>query len=421
MGAILRSDIELMAPAGDFESLRAAIQGGANSVYFGVGKLNMRSGSAKNFTVEDLPEITSICRKAGIKTYLTLNIVVYDHELEDIDKLVAEAKNAGISAIIAADPAVIQIVSKHGVPLHLSTQANISNIESVKFYAQFADVMVLARELSLVQIKEICSKIQDQQINGPAGKPVEIEIFVHGALCMAVSGKCYLSLHQSNKSANRGACRQICRRGYEVTDIDTGEQLVVDHEYIMSPKDLNTIAFIDKIIDTGVKVLKIEGRGRSPEYVKIVTESYHRALIAMENGTFDQDYIKQSEERLKSVFNRGFWDGYYLGQKLGEWSEQYGSSATKRKVYIGKGINYFSNLGVAEFLIESHALSVGDDIIITGPTTGVIEAKVEEIRVDLKNVLSSTKGEYCSIPVPTKIRRADKMYKIVDAKEVATQ
>jgi U32 family peptidase len=421
MSAMLRSNIELMAPAGDFESLRAAIQGGANSVYFGVGKLNMRSGSAKNFTVEDLPEITSICRKAGIKTYLTLNIVVYDHELEDIDKLVAEAKTAGTSAIIAADPAVINIVRKHEVPLHLSTQANISNIESVKFYAQFADVMVLARELSLVQIKEICRKIQNQQITGPEGKPVEIEIFVHGALCMAVSGKCYLSLHQSNKSANRGACRQICRRGYEVTDIDTGEQLVVDHEYIMSPKDLNTIAFIDKIIDAGVKVLKIEGRGRSPEYVKIVTESYHRALIAMENGTFDQDYIKQSEERLESVFNRGFWDGYYLGQKLGAWSEQYGSSATKRKVYIGKGINYFSNLGVAEFLIESHALSVGDDIIITGPTTGVIEAKVEEIRVDLKNVPSSAKGEYCSIPVPVKIRRADKMYKIVDAKEVVTQ
>lgn len=421
MGVLLRSAIELMAPAGDFESLRAAIQGGANSVYFGVGKLNMRSGSAKNFSVEDLHEITAICRAASVKTYLTLNIVVYDHELEEIEKLIVAAKNAGISAIIAADPAVIHKVRNHGVPLHLSTQANISNIESVQFYAQFADVMVLARELSLVQIKEICKKIQEQQITGPGGEPVEIEIFVHGALCMAVSGKCYLSLHQSNKSANRGACRQICRRGYEVTDIDTGEQLVVDHEYIMSPKDLNTIAFIDKIIDAGVKVLKIEGRGRSPEYVKIVTESYHQALIAMENGTFNQDYISRSEEKLKSVFNRGFWDGYYLGRKLGEWSEQYGSSATKRKVYIGKGINYFSKLGVAEFLIESHALSVGDEIIITGPTTGVIEARVEEIRVDLKNVPSGTKGEYCSIPVPDKIRRADKLYKIVEAKEVATQ
>lgn len=419
--SMVRSDIELMSPAGDFESLRAAIQGGADAVYFGVGKLNMRSGSAKNFTVDDLVEITKICQAARVKAYLTLNIVMYDGELEEMEALVVKAGEVGISAIIAADPAVINIVRKHQIPLHLSTQANISNIESVKFYAQFAEVMVLARELSLEQISHICKKIEEEQIQGPAGNLVRIETFIHGALCMAISGKCYLSLHHSNKSANRGACRQICRKGYEVTDLDSGDQLVVDHEYIMSPKDLNTLRFIDKIVDSGVKILKIEGRGRSPEYVKFVTESYHKALKAIEQGNFTESYIEETEEKLKSVFNRGFWDGYYLGRKLGEWSGQYGSSATKRKVYVGKGMNYFSKIGVAEFLIESQSLQVGDDIIITGPTTGVVEAKVDEIRVDLKNVHNTTKGEYCSIPIPTKIRRADKLYKIVDAKNVVTQ
>jgi putative protease len=418
---MVRKDIELMAPAGDFESLRAAIQGGADAVYFGVGKLNMRSGSAKNFTVDDLPEISRTCNSADLKSYLTLNIVMYDHELEEMEELVIKAGEANISAIIASDPAVIQMVRKHNIPLHLSTQANISNIESVTFYAQFADVMVLARELSLEQVRHICRKIEEEQIKGPSGKLVRVEIFIHGALCMAISGKCYLSLHQSNKSANRGACRQICRRGYEVTNVDTGDQLEVDHEYIMSPKDLNTLPFIDKVIDSGVKILKIEGRGRSPEYVKIVTESYHNALMAIENDTFNKEYIQQSEERLKTVFNRGFWDGYYLGKKLGEWSSQYGSSATKRKIYIGKGMNYFSKIGVAEFLIESQSLSVGDDIIITGPTTGVIESKVAEVRVDLKNVDTSSRGEYCSIPVPEKIRRNDKLYKVVDASRVPTQ
>ncbi|MCK5367022.1 MAG: U32 family peptidase [Cyclobacteriaceae bacterium] len=418
---MVRSEIELMAPAGDFESLRAAIQGGANAVYFGVGKLNMRSGSAKNFTVEDLPEITRICNKAHIKSYLTLNIVMYDAELEDMKKLVSKAKEAGISAIIATDPAVINVVRNYDIPLHISTQANISNIESVKFYAGLADVMVLARELSIDQMKHICDSIEKEQIKGPGGELVRIEVFIHGALCMAISGKCYLSLHQSNKSANRGACRQICRKGYEVTDLDSGEKLNVDHEYIMSPKDLNTIPFLDKIIDAGVKILKIEGRGRSPEYVKTVTESYHNALIAIEKGEFHEKFIDESEARLESVFNRGFWDGYYLGRKLGEWSGKYGSSATKRKVYIGKGINYFSKIGVAEFLIESQSLHVGDDILITGPTTGVIESKVNEIRVDLKNVDSSVKGEYCSIPISEKVRRADKLYKIADANEVGTQ
>ncbi len=416
-----RSNIELMAPAGDFESLQAAIQGGADAVYFGVGKLNMRSGSAKNFTPEDLAEISKICTDAEIKSYLTLNIVIYDHELEAMEDLVVKAKQANISAIIASDPAVIQIVRKHNIPLHLSTQANISNIESIKFYAQFADVMVLARELSLDQVKHICVQIEEEQITGPSGALVRIEVFIHGALCMAISGKCYLSLHQSNKSANRGACRQICRRGYEVTDLDTGDQLQVDHEYIMSPKDLNTLPFIDRVVDAGVKILKIEGRGRSPEYVKIVTESYHNALLAIENDKFTKDYIQESEERLKTVFNRGFWDGYYLGKKLGEWSQQYGSSATKRKIYIGKGMNYFSKIGVAEFLIESQSLSIGDDIIITGPTTGVIESKVEEVRVDLKNVNTSSRGEYCSIPVPVKVRRNDKLYKVVDSSKVAPQ
>lgn len=418
---MVRSEIELMAPAGDFESLRAAIQGGANAVYFGVGKLNMRSGSAKNFTIEDLPNITEICRNAQIKSYLTLNIVMYDAELNDMQNLVIKAKEAGISAIIAADPAVINIVRSHDIPLHISTQANISNIESVKFYAGFADVMVLARELSTDQMKHICDYIMQEQVRGPGGELVRIEVFVHGALCMAISGKCYLSLHQSNKSANRGACRQICRKGYEVTDLDSNEKLTVDHEYIMSPKDLFTLPFIDKIIATGVKILKIEGRGRSPEYVKIVTQSYHEALLAMEKGVFNEEFIKTSEEKLKTVFNRGFWDGYYLGRKLGEWSGTYGSSATKRKVYIGKGINYFAKIGVAEFLIESQSLNVGDDIIITGPTTGVIESKVAEIRVDLKNVDSSTKGEYCSIPITEKVRRADKLYKIIDARKAVTQ
>ena len=416
---MVRSDIELMAPAGDKESLMAAIQGGANAVYFGVGKLNMRSGSAKNFTVDDLPEITEICKEANIKSYLTLNIVMYDGELEAMENLVIKAKEAGISAIIAADHAVINVVKTHGIPLHISTQANISNVESVRFFANFADVMVLARELNLEQMKHICDRIVQEQIKGPSGELVKIEVFIHGALCMAISGKCYLSLHQSNKSANRGACRQICRKGYEVTDLESGEQLNIDHEYIMSPKDLNTLPFLDKLVDSGVKILKIEGRGRSPEYVKSVTQSYHEALIAMENGLFNEDFIKTAEQKLEAVFNRGFWDGYYLGRKLGEWSGKYGSSATKRKMYIGKGINYFSKLEVAEFLIESHSLDLGDEIIITGPTTGVVESKVTEIRVDLKNVDSCNKGENCSIPIPVKIRRADKLYKVVDAGIIA--
>lgn len=410
-----------MAPAGDFESLQAAIQGGANAVYFGVGKLNMRSGSAKNFTVDDLLKITSICKEAGIKSYLTLNVVMYDGELDEIKNLVKKAGEANISAIIASDPAVFNIIRSYNIPLHISTQANISNIESVKFYALFADVMVLARELSIEQMKIISDAIKAENIRGPGGELVRIEVFIHGALCMAISGKCYLSLHQSNKSANRGACRQICRKGYEVTDIDSGEKLNVDHEYIMSPKDLNTLPFIDKIIATGVSILKIEGRGRSPEYVKTVTQSYHEALVAIEHDKFDKNFIAASEEKLERVFNRGFWDGYYLGRKLGEWSGKYGSSATKRKVYLGKSMNYFNKIGVAEFLIESQSLSIGDEIIITGPTTGVVESTVQEIRVDLKNVEISSKGEYCSIPINTKIRRADKLYKIVDAKEAATQ
>jgi putative protease len=418
--AFSRNNIELMAPAGDFESLMAAIQGGANAVYFGVGKLNMRSGSAKNFTAEDLPEVSSICREAGVKAYLTLNIVLYDKELELVEYLVKKAKEAQISAIIAADPAAISIICKNGVPLHLSTQANISNVESVRFYAKFADVMVLARELSLEQIADICQTIENQQIVGPSGKLVSIETFVHGALCMAISGKCYLSLHQSSKSANRGACRQICRRGYEVTDRESGEKLLVDHEYIMSPKDLNTLPFLDKIVEAGVKILKIEGRGRSPEYVKSVASAYHHALLAIEDGSFNDKHIEKAEKKLKSVFNRGFWDGYYLGANLGAWSGTYGSSATKRKVYVGKGMNYFSKIGVAEFLVESGTLVVGDEIIITGPTTGVVEGTVQEIRVELQNVDKAQKGVFCSIPVSTKIRRADKLYKIVEVSKPAT-
>jgi len=416
-----RKEIELMAPAGDFESLRAAIQGGANAVYFGIGKLNMRSGSAKNFSIEDLPAITKVCTEAEIKCYLTLNIVLYDGELDEINMLMAKAKEASIDAVIVSDPAVIQIAQNHKMPIHISTQANISNVESVKFYAQFADVMVLARELSIDQMQHICETIVKDNILGPSGELVRIEVFIHGALCMAISGKCYLSLHQNNKSANRGACRQICRRGYEVTDIDSGEKLKIDHEYIMSPKDLNTLPFIDKLVASGVKILKIEGRGRSPEYVKTVTQSYDAALRAIEAGKFDEAFIKNSEEKLQQVFNRGFWDGYYLGKKLGEWSEKYGSSATKRKVYLGKGINYFGKIGVAEFLIESQSLSIGDSIIISGPTTGVIESIVKEIRVELKKVDQASKGEYCSIPISEKIRKADKLYKVVDANTMATQ
>lgn len=406
-------DIELLAPAGNFESLMAAIQGGADAVYFGIGKLNMRAGSSTNFTLEDLPEIKQLCQKHGVKTYVTLNTVMYNDDLGEVKKTIDVIKSAGLDAIIASDFAVINYARESGIKLHISTQANVSNIESLKFFSQVAEVIVLARELSLEQVQEICRLVKEQQITGPGGDIIRIEAFAHGALCMAISGKCYLSLHEKNKSANRGECMQLCRRSYTVTEKDDGYQLDIDNEYIMSPKDLSTISFIDKLLDAGVKVFKIEGRGRPPEYVKTTTSCYREAIDAWIAGTFTRDRVSAWEARLKTVFNRGFWEGYYMGKKTGEWSEKYGSSATKRKVYLGKGMNYFSKIGVAEFLMETQSLEVGDEILITGPTTGVIETTVREIRVDLKPVGKTVKGERCSIPIDAIVRRSDKLYKIV--------
>ena len=409
---IKSTDIEIMSPAGNFEALHAAIQGGANSVYFGVGELNMRSHSANNFSAGDLPEIVSICRSNNVKSYLTLNIVIYDSDLEAMRKTIEAAHDAGVSAIIASDMAVILYARKTGVEVHISTQLNVSNIESVRYHAQFADVIVLSRELTLVQIKAISDAIKREQIKGPSGKLVALELFCHGALCMAVSGKCYLSLHEYNASANRGSCYQLCRRGYQVTDLETGMQLEIDNKYIMSPKDLCTIEFVDKIIDAGVTVFKIEGRARAAEYVKRVTSAYRQAADAVCDGSFDRKLSGELKARVSSVFNRGFWDGYYQGAKLGEWSDVYGNKATRKKRYVGKVTNYFSNLSVAEVLVETGELRTGDQILITGPSTGVIECEAQEIRVDLKVTEKAVKGEYCSIPVPAgvKLRRSDKIY-----------
>ena len=416
--AMERHDLEIMAPAGNFECLHAAIQGGANSVYFGVEKLNMRSHSANNFKMTDLQEICDICRQHGIKSYLTLNIVLYNEDLEDMRLTLDAAKKAGITAVIASDMAAIMYARQIGVEVHISTQLSISNAESLKFYAQFADVIVLARELNLHQVKEIKETIDRENICGPSGRPVEIEMFAHGALCMAISGKCYLSLHEYGASANRGSCYQICRRGYEVTDVETGNKLVVDNKYIMSPKDLCTIEFMDKIIDAGVTVFKIEGRARSAEYVKRAASCYRRAADAVCDGTYSPEVAAELKKELSEVFNRGFWDGYYQGARLGQWSEVYGSKATRKKIYCGKVTNWFSKLGVAEILVESSSLKTGDNILIIGPSTGVVEMTVPEIRVDLKETDSAEKGTYCSIPVDTSIlescegrlRRSDKVY-----------
>ncbi|MBP5390825.1 MAG: U32 family peptidase [Bacteroidales bacterium] len=422
--------IEIMAPAGNFECLMAAIQGGADSVYFGVGNLNMRSHSANNFTNEDLPEVVRICREHGVKTYLTLNIVVYQTEMEDVRKALEATRDAGISAVIASDMAVIQMARSMGIEIHASTQMNISNFEAAKFYAQFADVIVLARELTLPQIKDISERIKKENVCGPSGRLLQLELFVHGALCMSISGKCYLSLQEYGASANRGSCYQLCRRGYRVTDLETGRELEIDNKYIMSPKDLCTIEFIDKIIDAGISVFKIEGRARSAEYVKIVTSAYRQAAdaccsipanqtlqsseSATENdgvmGCYTEEMKRQLKERLSGVFNRGFWDGYYQGARLGEWSEVYGNKAARKKVYVAKITNYFSKLGVAEVLVEAGEIKVGDDILIIGPSTGCIELKIAEIRVDLKPVEKAVKGDLCSIPVTDKLRRSDKLY-----------
>lgn len=405
-----RKDFEIMAPVGSWESLTAAWQGGADAIYFGIEGLNMRSKSSVNFTLDDLRTIAAWCHEHGMKSYLTVNTVVYDSDIDYMHKIVDAARDAEISAIIASDMATILYARSIGVEVHISTQVNVSNSEAVKFYAQYADVMVMARELNLDQVKNIHNRIVSDDLRGPHGELVRIEMFCHGALCMAISGKCYLSLHETNSSANRGACRQICRRSYIVTDRDTGDELAIDNKYIMSPKDLKTIHFMNKMIDAGVRVFKIEGRARGPEYVRTVVSCYNEAINSILDGTYSDEKIADWNERLSRVFNRGFWDGYYLGQRLGEWTSKYGSSATRVKQYAAKGIRYFTKLGVAEFLMEAGELHVGDEVIVTGPTTGAVPVKVEEIRVDLKPVEKTVKGEHFSIKVGEKVRPSDKLF-----------
>jgi putative protease len=409
--------MEIMAPAGSFESLMAAIQAGADSVYFGVGRLNMRSRSSLNFTLQDLEQICRVCEDAGVRTYLTLNTIIYDQELDEMRAVADAAKAAGITAVIASDISVLEYCKRIGLEIHISTQCNITNLEAVRFYAAYADVMVLARECSLEQMGAITRQIREEHINGPSGKLVAIEVFAHGALCMAISGKCYLSLGHFNQSANRGACYQPCRRSYEVFDKENEVHLEIDHEYIMSPKDLCTIDFLDRIAKAGVKVLKIEGRGRSADYVKTVTACYREAAEAIARGTYTRELVNVWLERLKSVYNRGFWGGYYLGATLGEWSEKYGSQATRQKVYVGRVTNYFSKLQVAEVHIDTNDLCQGDDLIITGTTTGVEELHIEEIRLEDVTVSFAEKGVDCSFPCPTLVRRGDKVYKLVSPSE----
>lgn len=405
-----RKDFEIMAPVGSWESLTAAWQGGADAIYFGIEGLNMRSRSSVNFSIDDLHTIAQWCHEHGMKSYLTVNTIIYDGDVDYMHRIIDAAKEAGVSAIIASDMAAILYARSIGVEVHISTQVNVSNSEALKFYAGMADVVVLARELNMDQVKNIHNVIEQENVCGPHGKPVRIEMFCHGALCMAVSGKCYMSLHESGYSANRGACRQICRRSYTVTDRETGNQLDIENKYIMSPKDLKTIHFLNKMVDAGVRVFKIEGRARGPEYVRTVVSCYHEALESLIDGTYSEEKVAQWDERLKMVFNRGFWDGYYQGQRLGEWTMKYGSSATRVKVYAAKGIRYFGKLGVAEFLVEAGEVCVGDEIVITGPTTGAVMTTVEEIRVDLKPVEKAVKGEHFSIKTDTKIRPSDKLF-----------
>ncbi len=410
-----RNDIELMAPVGSYESLMAAINAKADSVYFGAGNLNMRARSSANFNIEDIHKISKICRENNVKSYLTLNTIVYDEETLKIQEIMQSAKDAKISAIIASDMAVINYCKAIGMEVHASTQLNVSNIESLKFFAEYCNVIVLARELNMEQVKDISKAIDEQNIISPSGEPVRLEMFVHGALCMSISGKCYLSLHEHNYSANRGACLQACRRRYEVRDKETGLELEIDNEYIMSPKDLCTITFLDKIIDAGVRVLKIEGRGRSPEYVKTTVECYHEALNLISEGKYTLEKALALEERLKTVYNRGFWDGYYLGRRLGEWTDRYGSSSTKTKEYVGKVTHYYPNQGVVAVLVESQEINNGQEILITGPTTGAYTALIEEIRIDDKKVDFAQKADVISFKVGTKVRPNDKLYKIIDA------
>lgn len=406
-----RKDFEIMAPVGSFESLSAAIDAGADAIYFGVRGLNMRSRSSANFTLDDLRDIAARCNAAGVRTYLTVNTIMYDSDLATMRDIIDAVAASDITAIIASDIATILYARSRGVEVHISTQCNVSNIEALRFYAQWADVVVLARELSLDQVRAISDAIHDRDIRGPRGELVRIEMFCHGALCMAVSGKCYLSLHEMNSSANRGACTQICRRGYRVTDLETGDELNVENKYIMSPKDLKTIHFLDRMIDAGVTVFKIEGRARGPEYVATAVRCYSEAIQAICDGTYTDAAVSGWDERLARIFNRGFWDGYYLGQRLGEWSSKYGSSATRVKHYVAKGVKYFSRLGVGEFLMEAGELRVGDEIVITGPTTGALMITVESIMVGCRPVNKAVKGDAFSIPVPAKIRPSDKLYR----------
>lgn len=414
-------EFEVMAPVGSRESLAAAIQAGADSVYFGIGKLNMRSHSANHFTIDDLREIAATCNEHGIKTYLTVNTVIYDDDIATMKEIIDAAKEAGISAVIASDVAVMAYCNEVGEEVHLSTQLNISNTEALKFYARFADVSVLARELNMDQVKHIHEEIERQNICGPMGKKIRIEMFCHGALCMAVSGKCYMSLANANRSANRGECVQICRRSYTVTDNETGNQLEIDNKYVMSPKDLKTIRFIDRMMDAGVRVFKIEGRARGAEYVYTVVKCYKEAIASVLDGTFTEEKKDAWDEKLATVFNRGFWDGYYLGQKLGEWNKKYGSLATERKVYAGRGVKYYSNLGVGEFVIEATEIHKGDRLLVTGPTTGAVYFNASEIRYDMNPVDTARKGWHVSLPVDAKIRKSDKLFRIIPAEEAQQQ
>jgi putative protease len=409
------NNIDIMAPVGSYESLHAAIQASAGSVYFGVGRLNMRAKSSTNFSLEDLKNIAEICTANNVKTYLTANTVMYDEDLAEMREILDTAKRSNINAVIASDISVLEYANQIGLEAHISTQVNVSNLEAVRFYSRFADVIVLARELNLSQVKSICTAIKEENITGPAGNLIQIEIFIHGALCMAVSGKCYMSLHENNRSANRGACLQNCRRSYIVRESDSDWEMEIDNEYIMSPKDLCTIGFLDKIIDAGATVLKIEGRGRAADYVKKTVQIYSTAVKAYYDGNFTKENIDKWKAELATVFNRGFWDGYYLGQRLGEWNNRYGSQATKTKIQIGKVTNYFTTAGAAEIVIQSGELSVGDEIMFIGPTTGVVEMIVAEMRYNDEIIENAERGWTISLPVPEKLRRSDKLFRIVDS------
>ena len=407
------TDFEVMAPVGSKESLAAAIQAGADSVYFGIGQLNMRSHSANQFTIDDLHDIARVCKEHGMKSYLTVNTIIYGEDINTMHQIIDAAKEAGITAVIASDVAVMMYCRQMGVEVHLSTQLNISNIDALKFYAQFADVAVLARELSMEQVGEIYRKIEEDKVVGPRGELVKIEMFCHGAFCMAISGKCYLSLHDANRSANRGQCTQICRRSYTVTDNETGNRLEIDNKYVMSPKDLKTVSFIDKMMTAGVRVFKIEGRARGPEYVYTVVQCYKEAIQSVLDGTYTEEKKAEWDRRLATVFNRGFWDGYYQGQTMGEWTKKYGNKATEKKMLVGKVIKYFSKLGVAEVAVEASELEVNDKMLVTGTTTGVMFLDATEIRYELKPVQKAEKGWRVSIPVPDKVRPNDKVYKMI--------